>query len=237
MHDGADRGGVSIVVPVFNSADTIAELHERIAAAISSVPGLSSWELILVDDGSADSSWERIAALSEEHAPVRGLGLGRNLGQHNALLAGIHAARYEVIVTLDDDLQNPPEEIPRLLEALGPDLDVVYGAPIAKHHPAYRRIGSIAVRAFLRVLTGDRALLLATGFRAFRAELATRLPEASGRPVNLDSLLRVETDRFGSISVTHEPRRSGRSNYTFPMLIKHALTEIATDLRLRYGQR
>jgi glycosyltransferase involved in cell wall biosynthesis len=237
MHEAADRGGVSVVVPVFNSADTLAELRERIAAAISSVPGLASWELILVNDGSADSSWKRICTLGERDPRVQGLDLGRNLGQHNALLAGLRAARHGVIVTLDDDLQNPPEEIPRLVDALTPKLDVVYGTPIEKQHPAYRRMGSFAVRGLLGIATANRATMLATGFRALRPFLLERLPEASTRPVNLDSLLRLQTDRFGSIPVSHEPRRAGRSNYSLPMLIRQALTEIVTELRLHYGQR
>jgi glycosyltransferase involved in cell wall biosynthesis len=232
--DSAARAAaVSVVVPVFNSAPTLIELHERITAALSSERGPTSWELILVNDGSADLSWERIVDLSEEHPEVRGLDLAGNFGQHNALLAGIHAARHEVIVTLDDDLQNPPEEIPRLLDALGPDLDIVYGAPIAKRHPAYRRIGASAVKRLLRGLTRNQAHMLATGFRAFRSDLTKQLPEDSGPRVVLDSRLRAGTDRIGSIAVAHEPRRDGRSNYSFLMLVRLALTEIAADLHLR----
>jgi glycosyltransferase involved in cell wall biosynthesis len=232
---GAAAAQISIVVPVFNGARTLDELHRRVATTLSGRPGVRSWELILVNDGSADSSWERIVSLSSAYPEVRGLDLTQNYGQHNALLAGIHAARHEVIVTLDDDLQHPPEEIPKLLDALGPDLDVVYGAPIAKCHPAYRRIGATAVKAFLRGLTRRRAHLLSSGYRAFRADLTRQFTDDSGRRVVLDSLLRARTDRIGSIPVNHEPRRDGHSNYSVPMLVRFALTEIATELPLGVG--
>jgi glycosyltransferase involved in cell wall biosynthesis len=231
-NDRPARGiGVSVVVPVYNSAASLTELSERIAASLGSATGVAEWELILVNDGSEDSSWEKVSALSAEHPEIRGLDLTRNWGQHNALLAGLHGARHEVIVTLDDDLQNPPEEIPRLIEALGPGLDVVYGVPLEVRQPAYRRLGSAVLRKTIGTLTRRGEVSFATGFRALRRDLAERLPETSGRRVALDSLLRTITVRFGSISVDHQPRRVGRSNYRLPRLVRLAITELATDVR------
>jgi glycosyltransferase involved in cell wall biosynthesis len=227
---------VSVVVPVFNSVAALGQLQERIRATLDSTLGPGSWELILVNDGSEDASWEKILELSADHPEVRGLDLTRNWGQHNALLAGINETRDEVIVTLDDDLQNPPEEIPRLLDALKPDVDVVYGVPIEKAHPAYRRIGGAALREILRVATGRREARLGSGFRAFRSDLAERLPQDAGRHFVLDSALRSSTDRIESVAVKHEPRQVGRSNYTFPMLVKLAFVEIAIDLPFRRGR-
>jgi len=220
---------VSIVVPVFNSASSLDDLHHRIDA----VEDLGSRELILVNDGSGDASWERILGLCRDHPDVRGVDLTRNWGQHNALLAGIHSASAPVIVTLDDDLQNPPEEIPRLLDALGPGVDLVYGVPAVSAHPAHRRIGGAALRGILRVLTGRREALIGSGFRAFRSELVERLPENAGKNFVLDPALRSATDRIGSVAVRHEPRRNGRSNYTLWMLVRFAFVEIATDLPFR----
>jgi glycosyltransferase involved in cell wall biosynthesis len=227
----AMRPSVSIVVPVFNSASSLDELCRRIESTMDSADGVASWELILVNDGSRDASWDRVEALSDDHPEIRGLDLTRNWGQHNALLAGAHAASCDLIVNLDDDLQNPPEEIPKLIDALGPDLDVVYGIPVAVQQAAYRRLGASAVRATIRGLTRRQAVSLATGFRAFRRELADRLPAASGRHVALDSLLRQLTDRFGGVPVDHQPRRNGRSNYTLARLARLAVTEVRTDLR------
>jgi glycosyltransferase involved in cell wall biosynthesis len=220
---------VSVVVPVFNSESSLDELCERIVSVLDA-QALDAWELILVNDGSADASWERVVAISRTHPQVRGLDLTRNWGQHNALLAGIHAARYEIVVNLDDDLQNPPEEIPRLIAALGPDLDIVYGVPVAVQQAAYRRLGSRAVRGTIRLLTRSRAVSFSTGFRAFRRELADDLPEESGRRVALDSMLRKLTDRFGAVAVEHRPRKAGRSNYGLGRLIRLAYTEISTDV-------
>ena len=224
---------VSVVVPVFNSAASLDELCGRIATAMESASQVAAWELILVNDGSRDGSWERVVALSRERAEVRGMDLTRNFGQHSALLAGVHAARNEVIVTLDDDLQNPPEEIPRLLDALTPELDLVYGVPAVSAHPTHRRLGGATLRAILRVVTGRREALLGSGFRTFRSELVERLPADAGENFVLDSALRSETDRVGSVAVRHEPRRNGRSNYTLWMLVRLAVVEIATDLPFR----
>src|SRR5262245_57043343 len=101
-----------------------------------------SFEIILVNDASRDQSWKVITELSQSHPCLRGIDLARNFGQHNALLCGIRAARYEIIVTLDDDLQNPPEEIPRLLAALTDDVDVVYGTPEQESHGLWRDLAS-----------------------------------------------------------------------------------------------
>ena len=229
---------VSIVVPVFNSAASLGELHSRIDATLGSTPGVGSWELILVNDGSVDESWATIVRLSREHPEVRGMDLTGNWGQHNALLAGIHSARKEVIVTLDDDLQNPPEEIPHLLGALE-GMDLVYGVPGVSSHPVHRRIGTAGMRAVRRAVTRRHDAGLATGFRAFRSKLTEQLPESAGRHVVLRSLLKADADRIGSVAVKHEPRRVGRSNYSLPMLVRRAFTEIATYLRLgrRNGRR
>ncbi len=221
---------VSVIIPVFNAEGSLGELSERVVSTMESVAGLESWELILVNDGSADASWEQVVKVSGRHPEIRGIDLTRNWGQHNALLAGLHAARYRVIITLDDDLQNPPEEIPKLIEALGPELDVVYGVPVEVRQPAYRRMGSAAVRAAIRALTRRGEVSLATGFRALRRDLAEQLPETSGRRVALDGLLRKLTIRFGAVTVDHQPRRVGRSNYGLARLARLAVTELATDL-------
>src|SRR5688572_24390208 len=107
---------VSIVVPVYRSAEILPRLLERLGAVLDALPG--DHEIVLVDDGSPDGSFEVIQELARGRRNVRGIRLMRNYGQHNALLCGIRAASKEVVVTLDDDLQNPPEEIPRLLAKL-----------------------------------------------------------------------------------------------------------------------
>jgi undecaprenyl-phosphate 4-deoxy-4-formamido-L-arabinose transferase len=226
--DAARAGAVSVsvVVPVFNSAAGLDELHDRVAAALGTSGGPFSWELILVNDGSGDASWERIVSLSGEHAEVRGLDLTRNFGQHNALLAGAHSARHEVIVTLDDDLQDRPEEIPRLLEALTEGIDLVYGRPLVKRRSLYRRIATRAVRATVFVLSAGDIPLYIGGFRAFRASLLNGVDGAQGAHLAIDTPLARSAAVIAAVSVQHAPRRRGRSNYTLGKLVGHTLTEL-----------
>jgi glycosyltransferase involved in cell wall biosynthesis len=118
---------ISVVVPVYNSEQMLGTLVDRLLAALTALtPRL---EILLVNDGSRDGSWPAIEKLAAKFPQVRGIDLMRNFGQHNALLAGIRAASGDLIVTLDDDLQNPPEEIPKILARLEEGVDVVYGCP------------------------------------------------------------------------------------------------------------
>ena len=228
-----DGEGVSVVVPVFNSASSLEELHRRIDATLTSMDNLGSWELILVNDGSEDASWEKIAGLSRDHREVRGIDLTRNWGQHNALLAGIHTATGGAIVTLDDDLQNPPEEIPRLLQALSGDVDLVYGKPIAKRQVLPRRIATTIVRRVVHVMTGGGVPAEIGGFRAFRTSVLAGLDDAQGDNFAIDIPLTGSANGIAAVSVRHDPRRYGRSNYTFGRLAKHAVIEFDSLRRRR----
>ncbi len=224
---------VSVVVPVFNSAPSLGELHRRIAATLNRMEELGSWELILVNDGSEDRSWETIVGLSREHPEVSGVDLTRNWGQHNALLAGVHSASAQVVVTLDDDLQNPPEEIPRLLDALTADVDLVYGKPISKRQVLPRRIATTIVRRSVHVMTGGGVPADIGGFRAFRSSLLAGLDSDQGAGFAIDIPLTGKARRIVAVSVRHDPRRYGRSNYTFARLTKHALVEFDSLWRRR----
>ena len=143
----SEQRSISVVTPVYNGEGSVAELCRRLGEVLPRVA--VQHEIILVNDGSRDRSWEVISELSSRSQAVRGLNLMRNYGQHNALLCGIRAAKYEVIVTMDDDLQHPPEEIPRLLEQLEQGFDVVYGAPAAERHPPLRALASRITRLAL----------------------------------------------------------------------------------------
>src|SRR5215469_6920976 len=117
--------GISIVIPVYRSESILPELGRRLDKVLSATT--RDYEVVLVNDCSPDDSWNVICQMAQEHSWIRAINLMRNYGQHNALLCGIRAARYDVIVTMDDDLQHPPEEIPKLLAALDEGYDVVYG--------------------------------------------------------------------------------------------------------------
>lgn len=215
------RAGVSVVVPVFRSTGTLVELHRRVDSALSRVPH----ELILVDDGSPSATWETLRALAE-HPGVVALRLGRNFGQHAALLAGVRAASHEVVVTMDDDLQNAPEDIPALLAALTPDVDVVYGWSDSIAQAWWRRAGSRSVRRITSGMLGAPSSRRMGAFRALRTGLREGFALELGPAVSLDAVLTWTTQRFAEVQVTHHPRREGRSNYSFARLARFALDTV-----------
>jgi len=131
--------GISIVVPVYGSAPMLPTLVGRLEQTLSATG--RHFEVILVNDGSRDNSWEVIKGLASQYPWLRGLDMMRNFGQHSALLAGIRSARFDVIATLDNDLQHPPEELPKLLATLDETVDLVYGRPATGRHGLFRRHG------------------------------------------------------------------------------------------------
>ena len=147
----------------------------------------------------------------------------RNFGQHNALLVGIRQARYSYIVTLDDDLQNPPEEIHLLLERLTDDVDVVYGTPASEQHSLWRSAASRVTKYALEEAMGATAARSVSAFRVFRTELRRAFERYQSPDISIDVLLTWATTRFATVQVMQAPRAVGRSNYTFGRLVHHAL--------------
>ena len=147
----------------------------------------------------------------------------RNYGQHNALLCGIRAARFDTIVTLDDDLQHPPEEIAKLLERLDEGYDVVYGTPISEQNGWARALASKAVRLALRSAVGYEVARNVSAFRAFRTQLREAFSGYHTSYVSVDVLLTWATTRFAAVSVRFDPRFAGSSNYRLSSLLRHAL--------------
>jgi len=212
--------GITVVVPVYNSEQSLPELAERLAQTLPACA--KSYEVILVNDGSMDGSWKRICELASRHTWIRGICLMRNYGQHNALLCGIREARYSIIVTMDDDLQNPPEEMRRLVERLDADCDVVYGVPEQQQHGLLRNVASIITKVVLQGAMGAEVARKVSAFRAFRAHVCAAFWAYQGPFVSIDVLLTWGTRRFASIRVQHDARKMGTSNYTVTALVRHA---------------
>lgn len=212
---------VSVVVPVYNSEVTLPDLAARIRPVLEGLGG--KYELILVNDGSRDGSQAAILSLAKQENWIRAIELMRNFGQHNALLCGVRAARYGICVTLDDDLQHPPEEIPMLLAKLGEGFDVVYGSPKVTNHSFWRGAASFIVRKILQLALGLREAGDASAFRAFRTQVREAFASYDSPFVSLDVLLSWGTTRFSSVKVRHDPRRVGHSNYSVRKLFRHAL--------------
>ncbi len=197
------------------------ELHRRILTAVG--PLDPDFELILVEDDGGDGSWDAIVELSHQDSRVHGIRLARNYGQHSALLCGIRAAKGEIIVTLDDDLQNPPEEIYALLERLEAGFDVVYGTPERQHHGLLRNLASRITKLALQGAMGAQTASKVSAFRVFRTRLRDAFASYLSPSVNIDVLLTWGTTRFAAVTVGHAPRASGQSGYTLRKLVTHAI--------------
>jgi len=215
---------LTVVVPVFNAANSLAALADRLEAALAKTG--SDYEVLFVNDGSRDDSWEKIRAFNARNPRLKGVNLMRNYGQHNALLCGIRAARGEIVVTMDDDLQHRPEDIPKLLEKLADGNDVVYGTPIDQRHGLWRDLASAVTKLVLRKTLGAETAGRISALRAFRAPLREAFASYHGSFVNVDVLLSWGGARFAFVPLEHEARGTGESNYTFYMLVTHAFNMI-----------
>jgi glycosyltransferase involved in cell wall biosynthesis len=213
--------GLSVVVPVYRSEAILPELVLRLEPVLVAIA--ENFELVLVNDCSPDRSWDVLCELAGQYSWIRPINLMRNYGQHNALLCGIRTARYEVIVTMDDDLQHPPEEIPKLLEELAGGYDVVYGTPAQEQHGLGRDFASWVTKLALQNVMGAEVARKVSAFRVFRAEVARAFAHYQGAFVSIDVLLTWGTNRFSTKAVRHDARKAGASGYTFRKLVTHAV--------------
>lgn len=215
---------VSVVVSVYESASLLAVVVQRLIAVLE--PVVRTFEIILVNDGSRDSSWDVIDDLSRRDTRVRGIDLARNQGQHNAQLCGFRAARYDVIVTIDDDLQQLPEEVIRLLEKYEDGYDVVYGTRGDSQHGLLRWTAARITKLALQNMMGAEIAATLSPFRAVRTSIREAFATFHGPYVNIDVLLTWGTSRFASVPITHAPREKGTSHYTLHLLARHAFNMI-----------
>lgn len=216
-----EKKSVSVIIPVYNSREVLPKLISALHKVLNGI--CNEFEVILIDDDSHDKSWEVIRKLSADNSWIRGIQLMRNYGQHNALLCGIREARFEIIVTMDDDLQHPPEEIPSLINKIAEGYDVVYGTPHVERHSLLRFFSSKITKIALQTVMGAETARHASAFRAFRAQVRDAFAGYMNPFISIDVLLTWGTTRFTAIPVRHEARTVGVSNYTLKKLITHAL--------------
>lgn len=233
-----DRSEVSysIVIPVYNSEQTLPELHERIVQVMEAMG--ARFEIVFVEDCSADRSWQVLQAIAGSDERVRAIQLLRNYGQASATMCGLRHSVGQIAITLDDDLQNPPEEIPVLVNALenDPELDVVIGIPGEKQHAFWRNVGSEVVNVINSfAIKKDRSLKF-SGFRAMRRIVVDRLVELNVPQPAIGVLLCSITPRITNVTVQHEPRSTGRSGYTIAKILGLTLSNFLTfsDFPLRF---
>jgi undecaprenyl-phosphate 4-deoxy-4-formamido-L-arabinose transferase len=211
----------SIVIPVYRSGSILPKLLARLTPVMERYPG--GFEVIFVEDCGGDDSWEVIQALAAADPRVRGIRMSRNYGQHNAVLCGIRGARGDKIVTVDDDLQHPPEELPKLIAKLDEGFDVVYGPPIEEQHGFFRDLASQVTKMALQHAMGASTARHVSALRVFRAQLREAFAAYRSPSVNIDVLLTWATTRFTAVPVRHDPRSEGESGYSMRKLVNHAI--------------
>ena len=202
---------VSVVVPVFNSAGTLTALVERLREALAERYVL---EVVLVNDGSADASGSVCRELAQRYGWVRFVDLSRNFGEHNAVMAGLSFASGDCAVVVDDDFQNPPGEVAKLVEKLREGHDVVFARYERKHHSGLRNLGSRVNNAAASVLLQKEWDLYLSSFKAISRFVIDEITRYDGPYPYVDGLILRVTRRTASEWVEHRPRVEGRSNYT-----------------------
>ncbi len=211
----------SVVIPVYRGEDTLTPLVEQLVATLGQA--VERHEIILVNDGSPDGSWPLIKTLAQKYPTVRGICLMRNFGQHNATLCGLRAARFPVVVTMDDDLQHSPDQIPLLLAKLDEGYDVVYGVWRSREHSWWRAFFAAFIKRAVAWVMATKSVRDISAFRAIRTSVRDAFKTFDRSDVLIDALLSWGTTRFGSVVVDEKPRAAGESNYTLWKLIEVSL--------------
>ncbi|MBN8887162.1 MAG: glycosyltransferase family 2 protein [Rudaea sp.] len=237
----------SIVVPVYRSEKILPHLVAKVADAMAGTS--HRFELILVNDASPDDSWKVIRQLAQEHAFVKGIRLAKNVGQHNATMAGLSQATGEVVVIMDDDLQHPPESILRLDDAIRSGFDVCYTRYENRQHAAWKRIGSWFNDRVAGILLKKPRGLYLSSFKALHGDIARQVVQYDGPFAYVDGLILDITHNVHVISIQHQERLEGKGNYNlrrsislwlkmatsfsvFPLRLATALGMILTFLSL-----
>ena len=207
---------LSIVIPVYNSQNTIARLVEQVLLALAN----SQLEIVLVNDGSLDNSEQVGADLAQKHPEVKFISLRRNFGEFNAVMCGLNHANGDFCVIIDDDFQNPPAEILKLVEtAQAGNYDVVYSYYSQKQHSFFRNAGSWLVNILTTWLLNKPRDLYLSSFKLIRAEVVQEIIQYRGPYPYIDGLIFRVTRSVGKVQVSHQKRKNGRSSYTLGKLI------------------
>ncbi len=220
----------SVVVPVYNSEHTLHELYERVKKVFDETLH-QDFELILVDDGSRDHSYGIMEELHEKDGRVKIIQQAKNFGQHPALLCGFKYVQGDFIITMDDDLQHPPEEIPKLVKVMNErdDVDVIIAKYEGRQHSLIRRMGTwVSVYATSKMLKKPRDLEI-TSFRLIRRFIVDAIVSMNVRLPQIGNLLVQTSNRIINVPVKHDARKFGKSGYSFKRLAKDLIYDITTN--------
>jgi len=219
---------LSVVIPVYGSEAILPDLTKQLAATLAGMPAVrGKAEVVMVCDASPDRSWQVLLHLVREHDFLRAIRLRKNVGQHNAVMAGLRHARGRVIVTMDDDLQHAPSDIPALYAAIAGGRDVCYVHFGRRHHAAWKQWGSWLNDVAARLLLDKPRDLYLSSFKAFRREIADEIVNYPGPFVYIDGLILAATGDVATISVEHHRRHAGKSGFSLRKSIL-LWTEMAT---------
>ena len=208
---------ISVIVPVYNSEETLVELTDRLEKSLEEMLNGKSYQLVFINDGSADNSWQVIKELACKNGKITAINLTKNFGQHNALMCGFQHAKGKYVVTIDDDLQNPPEEIKKLYDLIRQKHDVVYGQLDDKKHSKFRNLGSETIQFVFRKTFGVNVKL--ASFRIVKKEIIDLILSYEKSFTFIDGIIAWHTKDIGSVPVRHDSRKQGRSGYSLQKLI------------------
>ncbi len=210
---------VSIVIPCYYSENSISGVVDKIIDVFKNNSEYSA-DIILVNDGSVDGTYDRIIELGRKYPNVRGINLARNFGQHNALMAALNYAEGEIVIGMDDDMQTDPSQIPLFIEKINEGYDIVYGKYPEKKHSKFRNWGSRFNDFTVRLLIGKPKGLKACSFWAAKKFVIKEIIKYHGADVHLQGLFLRTTKNIVNIDIIHHKRVYGKSNYTLKKLIR-----------------
>jgi glycosyltransferase involved in cell wall biosynthesis len=225
---------VSVVVPGLNEGESLPELAKRIDAVLEP---LGPYELIFVDDGSTDDTWQRISELNAQRTSVRGIRLRRNFGKAMALTAGFKLASAPLLVMMDADLQDDPNDLPRFIEKLEEGFDVVVGWKVKRQDPLNRRVLSKIFNGTVSWLTQVNLHDMNCGFKAFRREVIETIPIYADLFRFIPALASAQGFRIGEIPVNHHSRQYGKSRYGLERVLRGVFDLVSVLFLIRYARR
>ncbi|MGH4117850.1 glycosyltransferase family 2 protein [Clostridium sp.] len=209
---------ISVVVPVYNSENSLEKFCIILSKELNKI--CNDYEIIMVDDGSHDNSYETMKKLHSIDARVKIIQLHGNFGQQNALMCGFHYSTGKYVVTMDDDLQHPPEEIYKLKKKIDEGYDVVYGIPIVKQHSIYRKMGSKMTDYMFNKICSKPKNIKVSSFRIIRNNIIKEIIKDKTSFVYISAITFKNTINISNVEVKHNVRKYGKSNYNFYKLLK-----------------